>query len=58
MTYSNDLQTAWSTSKFNSLLKTATMGMAEKAKKVAKDLNETMQASIDYYTNEMVSLLY
>ena len=57
MTYSTDLQSVLSSAKY-SLLKTATMGMAEKmaekAKRVAKDLNETVQASLDYYTNEMV----
>uniref|UniRef100_H2ZEF1 UDENN domain-containing protein n=1 Tax=Ciona savignyi TaxID=51511 RepID=H2ZEF1_CIOSA len=45
-------------SKFNSLLKATTVGMATKAKKVAtnlaKDLNETMQASLAYYTPEKV----
>ena len=43
-----------SKSKFNSLLKATTVGMANKAKKVAKGLNETMQANIDYYLPEKV----
>ncbi|XP_076803794.1 C-myc promoter-binding protein-like isoform X7 [Clavelina lepadiformis] len=45
-------------SRLNSLLKATTYGMATKAKKVAtnfaKDLNETMQASLSYYTPEKV----
>ena len=56
----NQRSSAWfgSGSKFNSLLKATTVGMANKAKKVAsnlaKDLNETMQASLAYYTPEKV----
>uniref|UniRef100_H2ZEF0 C-myc promoter-binding protein n=1 Tax=Ciona savignyi TaxID=51511 RepID=H2ZEF0_CIOSA len=62
-TFHNDQSTGTSTwfssgSKFNSLLKATTVGMATKAKKVAtnlaKDLNETMQASLAYYTPEKV----
>uniref|UniRef100_H2ZEE9 UDENN domain-containing protein n=1 Tax=Ciona savignyi TaxID=51511 RepID=H2ZEE9_CIOSA len=66
-TFHNDQSTGTSTwfssgSKFNSLLKATTVGMATKAKKVAtnlaKDLNETMQASLAYYTPEKVRVRY
>nr|XP_018671970.1 C-myc promoter-binding protein isoform X3 [Ciona intestinalis] len=62
-TFHNDQSTPSNTwfssgSKFNSLLKATTVGMATKAKKVAsnlaKDLNETMQASLAYYTPEKI----
>lgn len=50
----------WSSgSKFNSLLKATTIGVATKAKRLAsnlaKDINETVQTNLSYYTPEKVN---
>ena len=61
MTYQNNIDdrnsNSWLSSgkKFNDLLKATTVGMANKAKKVAKEFNDTMQANFEYYLPEKVS---
>lgn len=66
LTFHNDSNSSLSNSflgsKFNSLLKSTTIEMANKAKKlasnIAKDLNDTVQTNLAYYTPEKVSNLF